>query len=148
MSEMPADDPNSHSASIEVAVPADRAFEFLADGMKQTHWALGSWDRRDLGGGLYSGTSLFDGGELFIRLHGYRDLLLVDYEVGEQPDELRRLVEARIVPGETLDRGADRCVVTITIWRPAGVSADVWARIYHAFNVEVYMIRGRLELDF
>ena len=48
---MPADDPNAHIASIEVAAPADVAFAYMADGMNQSHWALGSWDRSDEGDG-------------------------------------------------------------------------------------------------
>src|SRR3954451_13975894 len=101
---MPADDPNAHIASIEVAAPADAAFAFMADGMAQTTWALGSWDRRDEGDGVVSGVSLFDGKRLYIRLESDPRLRLVDYFTGAGAGELTRLVQARIIPGEDLGR--------------------------------------------
>ena len=65
---MPVDDANAHSASTAVNVSADVAFTFLADGMNQSYWALGSLERRALGDDLYVGTSMFDGQELYVRL--------------------------------------------------------------------------------
>lgn len=141
---MPTDDPNAHAASIEVPVDAGRALAFLADGMAQTHWALGSWDRRDLGGGLFVGTSLFDGTELYVRLEAHHELLLVDYSIGPDPADLRRLVEARVVPGDVLGRDPGVCVITLTVWRSTAFTPEAWARTYHAFKTEVHLIRGRL----
>ena len=37
----------SDSASVVIAAGADTAFEFVASGMNQTYWALGSWARVD-----------------------------------------------------------------------------------------------------
>ena len=65
---MPVDDANAHSASIAVHVAADVAYAFLADGLNQSYWALGSLERRALGDDLYLGTSMFDGKELYVRL--------------------------------------------------------------------------------
>jgi hypothetical protein len=135
-------------ASVELAVPAERAFAYLADGMKQGEWALGSWNRRDLGDGLFSGTSLFDGSELLIRLTGHPEHLLVEYEVGESADALRPLVWARVVPGLVLGLGEARCVATLAAWRTAGEPDELWERLGHAFATEVHMIKGRLELGF
>ena len=101
---MPADDPNAHSASIEVGVPAEAAFAFMADGMKQNHWALGSVNRRELGGNLFVGQSSFDGTDLYVRIDGYPELLLVDDSTGATPDELIPSVEARVRRGEWLGR--------------------------------------------
>ena len=57
-----------HSASTEVAVPAETAFAYLSDGIKQGEWTLGSWGRERIGEGLFRGASLFDGGETFVRI--------------------------------------------------------------------------------
>ena len=142
---MPPDDPNAHIASIEVAAPADAAFAYMADGMNQSHWALGSWDRRDEGGGMSSGVSLFDGTRLYVRLETDERLRLVDYAIGPDAGSLRRLVQARIVPGEELGRDPRTSVVTLVVWRHSGQTAEAWARTYHAFHTEVHLIKARIE---
>ncbi|HEY8581547.1 MAG TPA: hypothetical protein VIL49_01320 [Capillimicrobium sp.] len=142
---MPPDDPHAHIASIDVAAPADQAYAFMADGMAQTYWALGSWDRRDEGDGLFSGTSLFDGRRLYVRLDGDPARRLVDYRVGHSPDELRHCVQARVMPGEELGLGPDACIVTLVAWRLPEQDAEGWALIHHAFKTEVHLIRARIE---
>ena len=142
---MPADDPNAHIASIEVAAPADVAFAYMADGMNQSHWALGSWDRRDEGDGLTSGISLFDGKRLYVRLATDARLRLVDYSTGAEPDALRQLVQARIVEGAELGRDPGTSVVTLVVWRHASQTPESWARTYHAFRTEVHLIKARVE---
>jgi hypothetical protein len=138
----------AHIASVEVAVPANAAFEYLADGMKQGEWALGSWNRRVVGDGLFAGTSLFDGRELLIRLIGHPELLLVEYQVGRSADALAPLVWARVVPGPTVGLADNRCVISLVIWRSAADSAEAWELLGHTFPTELQMIKGRLELGF
>ena len=142
---MPADDPNAHIASIEVAAPADAAFAFMADGMAQTYWALGSWDRREEGEGLFSGISLFDVNRLYVRLDSDPVRRLVDYRVGPAPDELRHRVQARVIPGSELGRDSDRSVITLITWRSTSATNESWARTYHAFRTEVHLIKARVE---
>jgi hypothetical protein len=141
-------DPFAHSASIEVAVDARTAFDFMASGKMQTYWTLGSWDRVDLGDGLFSGTSLWDASTLYVRLEPHPELLLVDYRVGKDPDDLRRLTQARIVPGAELGRDPDSCVITLTTWRGAAHNDASWARTHHAYKTEMHLIKGRLENEF
>jgi hypothetical protein len=145
---MPADDLHSHSASIEVAVDPQTAFEYMASGMNQSRWALGSWERADHGDGLFSGTSLWDASTLYVRLEPHPELLLVDYQVGKDPGELRRLTQARIIPGEVLGRDPQSCVITLTTWRGAAHSDASWTRTYHAYKTEMHLIKGRLENEF
>jgi hypothetical protein len=142
---MPVDDPNAHSASIEVAVPAEAAFAFMADGMKQTHWALGSVNRRPLGDNLFVGESSFDGAELYVKIASYPDLLLVDYSTGPSPDELTPAVEARIRRGEWLGRDPSVSVITLTLWKWADASDEKWRLHYHLWQTEMHLIRGAIE---
>ena len=142
---MPVDDANAHSASIAVDVSADVAFAFLADGMNQSYWALGSLERRALGDDLYVGTSMFDGQELYVRLRPNAELRLVDYFLGADPDSLQHLVESRVIPGEELGRAPGTCVVTNTHWRPEDMDADEWTLTYYLWKTEVYLIKGHLE---
>jgi hypothetical protein len=140
-------DPNAICASSEVKVPAATAFEFMADGMKQDHWALGSMGREDLGGGLFRGKSSFDGADLYVRLDSDRDRLLVDYAVGDSADDLLPHVEARIRPGSWigLADGDDACVVTLTIWRWPGAEQDDWEFHEHLWRTEIRLIKGAIE---
>ena len=139
---------HAHEASIEIDVPAASAFAYLADGMKQGEWALGSWNRRPAEGGVFAGNSLFDGSELTIKLTAHADLLLVVYDVGRSADALSPLVWGRVVPGPVVGLGEDRCVVTLTIWRAPGMGDDIWELMAHTFATELHMIKGRLELGF
>lgn len=138
----------AHCVSTVIDVEPDAAFAYLSDGMNQSHWALGSWNRREVGNGVYAGTSLFDGSELFIRLSPRSDLMIVDFETGPSPDALRHSVEARVIAGETLGRGSDTCVVTLTIWRAEGIDDATWDLLGHSFATEIQMIKGRLERRF
>jgi hypothetical protein len=143
---MPRDDPNSHTASAHVNVPADKAFAFLADGMNQTYWALFSMEREALGQDTFVGTSIFDGTKEYVRLRPNAELLLVDYFCGyESPDNLSQAVESRVIPGNELGRGEDTCVITNTIWRSAGIDDESWGLIYHVWKTELYIIKGKLE---
>jgi hypothetical protein len=140
-------DPNAICASSEVKVPAATAFEFMADGMKQDHWALGSMGREDLGGGLFRGKSSFDGTDLYVRLDSDRDRLLVDYSVGDTAEKLLPHVEARIRPGSWigLADGDAACVVTLTIWRWPGAEQDEWEFTEHLWRTEIRLIKGAIE---
>jgi hypothetical protein len=142
---MSAVDPNAICASAEVAVPAETAFAFMADGLKQDHWALGSMGREDLGDGLFRGKSSFDGADLYVRLESYSELLLVDYATGPSPEELVPHVEARIRPGSWLGRDDAVSVVTLTIWRWAEADAEEWEFHLHLWRTELRLIKGAIE---
>ena len=116
--------------------------------MKQGEWALGSWNRRRVGDGLFAGTSLFDGRELLIRLEANAKLMLVEYHVGRSADALAPLVWGRIVPGPVVGLGEDRCILTLVVWRSAGEAPESWDLLGHTFPTEVQMVKGRLELGF
>ena len=131
-----------------VAVEGEEAFEFLEDGMNQRFWALGSWDRREVGDGVFVGTSLFDGTELYVRVIPRCDLLLVDFETGESPASLAHEVEARVVPGPTLGHPEGTCLVVLTVFRGASIDDASWEQAWHMFETEIQMLKGRLETTF
>jgi hypothetical protein len=62
-----------HGSTIVVDVPAETAFAYLSDGLKQSDWALGSMQCEQIGEQLFRGTSLFDGGETFVRITADED---------------------------------------------------------------------------
>ncbi len=142
---MPANDPNAHQASIEVAVPAETAFEFMGDGMKQNHWALGSVNRKPLGDNLFVGQSSFDGSDLYVKLKSDPEWLIVDYLIGESPETVQPAVEARIRRGESLGRSDSASVITLTLWRWPFADQDEWEMHYHLWKTEMHMIKGAIE---
>lgn len=142
---MPPNDPNSHCASIEVAVPADQAFAFMADGMKQNHWALGSMNRRQLGDSLFVGQSSFDGSDLYVKIESDPKLLLVDYLLGDSADVTVPAVEARVRRGEWLGRNPSVSVITMTVWKWPGATQEEWEMHYHLWKTEMHLIKGAIE---
>ena len=137
-----------HAASAEVAVPAGEAFAYLADGLKQSDWALGSWQREQIGERLFRGVSLFDGSDTFVCITSDPAALLVDYEVGPALERMLRVNAARVVPGPVLGRPEGTCVVTLMKWRTASQGDPEWRRACVTFDTEIHMIKGRLELGF
>jgi len=141
---VPPDDPNAHSASIEVPVSAEAAFAFMSDGLKQDHWALGSLNRRALGDNLFVGQSSFDGADLYVKIQSYAELLLVDYLTGHDPNRLLPAVEARIRRGEWLGRDPSVSVITLTLWKWASATDEDWRLHYHLWRTEMHLIKGAL----
>ena len=137
-----------HAASIEVSVPADAAFAYLSDGLKQGDWTLGSWNREQIGERLFKGTSLFTGAETFVRITAHPQHLLVDYDVGPALDQMLRLNSARAVPGPLVGRAEGTCVIALTKWRLPDEDDAQWRRGCATFDTEIHMIKGRLELGF
>lgn len=140
-------DPFAHSASIEVGVASRTAFDFMASGSMQTYWTLGSWDRVDLGDGLFSGVSLWDGSTLYVRPEPHPELLIVDYWVGADREAMLKVNSARVRGLEELGGPADRCVITLNSWRSAKATDAAWERGAHVYKTEMHLVKGRLEND-
>jgi hypothetical protein len=134
-----------HTATAEVAVEARTAFNFMADGIKQGRWALGSWERREAKKGLFVGTSLFDGKETWVRISADPERLLVDYLVGRSPEALLPRNSARIVPGPATKRSEKKCLVTLMTWRLADMTDEAWEQLCVTHETELFMIKGLLE---
>jgi hypothetical protein len=131
------------AATAEIAVPAEAAFEYLADGIRQGEWTLGCWDRERVSLDLFRGRSLYDGAESFVRVLPDPERLLVDFEVGGSPDALVPRISARVRP-----RGDGACVVTLMAWRGPGQDEASWRRTCELHRAEIHLIKGRLELGF
>jgi hypothetical protein len=134
-----------HTGSIEINCEAMMALDYVADGIKQGEWALGSIDRREIGDGLFEGTSMFGAGTEYIRIRVDRDNHVVYYDVGHSLDDLRTLNVIRVVPGSTLGVAEDNCIVTLLSWRPEGTPDEAWARNSVSHETEMYIIKARLE---
>ena len=144
---MPTADPLDvfHAASALVRAPAAEAYAYVADGLRQSQWAFGSWEREEVGDGLFRGRSLFDDAVTYVRLEPHPSLMLVDYHVGPAPDRLLRVNAARVVAGPLLGHPSDTCVVSLMKWRTGGQTDEEWRQAVATFDVEIMVIRRRLE---
>jgi hypothetical protein len=142
---MDFDDQHCHTASTLVDRPAEVAFAFMSDGLKQTRWALGSWDRRKVGTDLFVGTSLFTGKETYVRLAVDAANFVVLYHVGPSPEALQPRNMARVVPGPAIGRDPGCCVVTLMTWRAADAPDERWRLTCVSHKTEMYMIRHLIE---
>ncbi len=134
-----------HTGSIEIQCDASTAIAYVADGIKQGEWALGSIDRREIGEGLFEGTSIFGAGTEYIRIRVDDDNQVVYYDVGHSLDDMRTLNVIRVVPGSVLGGEAQSCVMTLLSWRVQGTPDEAWARNCVSHETEMYIIKARLE---
>ncbi len=105
---------------------------------------MGCWNTRAAGPDLFVGNSLFDGSEGYVRIVVDRALLNVDYHVGPAPDRLAHMNTARVIPGASLGRDPDGCVVTLLAWRPATMRDADWQRIRITHEAEMLLIQSWL----
>ncbi len=139
------DDLYCHTTSIEVAATPEAAFGWMADGIRQGEWALGSLDREQIGDGLFRGVSWFDDGDTYVRITADRERLLIHYEVGRKPDGLLPRTIARVVPAETSGVDDGRCVVTLMVWRDRSLPEERWRQQCIVHKAEMYRIRHLIE---
>jgi hypothetical protein len=135
----------AHSVSSLCSAPARHAFAYLADPVRLGEWALGCWGAVASGAGIVKGTSLFDGTDTFARPLPDDGNLLVDYEVGDDPQRLVRRITARVVPGDVLGEPPSRSLVVLTGWRAGWMDDERWRQLVVAHEAEVLLLRHRIE---
>ena len=142
---MNSSDSLSYSVSLEVSVPAKRAFAYLADPTMLGRWALGCFETKPAAEeGLFKGTSLFDGLETWFRIETDENRLLIDYLVGGPEEQLPR-ISTRVIPGPHYGRDRERCIVTMTAWRTTDMSDMRWQRLRASHDAEIFLIQAQLE---
>ena len=126
-------------------VGADVAYGFLADPQALGTWALGCWDAEPVGEDEVRGRSLFDGSETVVRLARAPDRRLVDFAVGGPGEALVPRISARVTPGEALGRSPEQCLVTLVAYRTAEMTPERWKRLRETHDVEVRLLKTRIE---
>lgn len=138
-------DAMTHTVSIELAAPADRAFAFMADPSKLDRWSFGTWKTVLHDGGLIEGRAIFDGAVTWVRIDADAGRGVIDYHLGKDRSALTPRIMARIVPGNRLDMGLDACVLTLVAWRTRGMSDERWRRLVASHEFEVFLIKSLIE---
>ena len=79
----------SHITSIVVKKAAEEVFAIMADPAKLHRWSFGTWETEIAGDGLVTGTSIFDGGKILVRIDADAGRLSIDYQLGSRPEPSR-----------------------------------------------------------
>ena len=135
----------SHITSAIVKQSADEVFAFMADPAKLNRWSFGTWKTEIASDGLVTGTSMFDGGEILVRIDADGERLSIDYKLGADPAKLVPRITVRVVPGVNLGITASHCVLTFIAWRAATMDDDRWRRLTASHEFEVVLIKNLIE---
>ena len=134
-----------HTATLPISAPAQEAFEFLTDSEMMGQWAFGAWGLKPAGNDTFIGKSLYEDLEVYCRLNANRDLLQMDYEVGDDPAHLVPRIISRVIPGEHIGRDAGSCLLSMISWRSAAVSDERWRLTCASHEAEIFRIRHLIE---
>ncbi|MEJ8566129.1 hypothetical protein [Elongatibacter sediminis] len=142
---MDISDAYCHTCSCVVEAPAQVAFDYMSDGIRQGEWTFGSWDRRQVDEHLFSGRSMFDDKETFIRIDADLESGVIRYAIGDDPKNLLSRNMARIVAGRDLGWPGERCLVTLMAWRAEFMSDDRWKQLCVSHETQMFIIKARIE---
>ena len=137
----------SHITSIVVKREAEKVFAFMADEEKLHRWSFGTWKTEIAKDGLVTGTSIFDGSKLLVRIDADSTRLLIDYLIGTDPAKLVPRINVRVVPGDRLGLESASCVLTFIAWRAAAMDDDRWRRLTASHEFEAVLIKNLIEND-
>lgn len=135
----------SHITSIAIARSAADVFAFMSDPQKLNRWSFGTWETDIAADGLVTGTSMFDGGKILVRIDADVERLSIDYHLGADPLKLVPRINVRVVPGPNLGLDGGTCVLTFIAWRAATMDDDRWRRLTASHEFEVVLIKSLLE---
>jgi hypothetical protein len=125
-----------------VAAPARVAFDYLADGSKIGDWALGALEAKRVGT-----SDLFqsEAHGIAFRVDADTRRLVIDYHVGGSANDLVMRIATRVIPGESMGRGAGTCLVSMAAWRPKSFDDRRWSRLKAFHDAEIHLIREKIE---
>ena len=135
----------SHIASIVVRKEAAAVFAFMADPAKLDRWSFGTWQTEIAADGLVSGTSIFDGAKILLRIDADATRHAIDYRLGLDPAKLVPRITVRIVPGANLGFDSGHCVLSFIAWRSASMDDDRWRKLTASHEFEAVLIKNLIE---
>ena len=135
----------SHIASIEIKRPAADVFAIMADPAKLHRWSFGTWETEIADDGIVTGTSIFDGAKMLVRIDADPTRRLIDYWLGPERGKLVPRIAVQVVPGEHLGIGGEACILTFIAWRAATMDDDRWRRLTTSHEFEAVLLKGLIE---
>lgn len=138
-------DGQSHITSITIERTAAEVFDFMADPAKLHRWSFGTWATEIAPDGLVTGSSIFDGAKILVRIDADRRKLSIDYQLGSDAANLVPRILVRVVPGPHLGLDGEQCVLTFIAWRAAAMDDDRWRRLTASHEFEAVLIKNLIE---
>lgn len=134
-----------HIASIEIEAKADDAFAFMADARNISQWALGAWTTLEATETSSCGASLIDSALCYIRLEADPQARVVHFHTGGSWAELTKVIICRIKDNDSRRATTPSCLLSIEAKRPADMSAPRWRQLKAAHEVEIFILKNRIE---
>ncbi|MEO1248280.1 MAG: hypothetical protein AAFW76_00430 [Pseudomonadota bacterium] len=134
-----------HIATVVIDRPADVVFAFMADGEQLSRWSFGTWETDIAPDGLITGTSLFDGSVIYVRIDPDRDRLTIDYRLGREPVNLVPRIAARVSAGPDMGLEDGQSVLSLMAWRAAGMDDHRWRKLKASHELEILLIKDLIE---
>ncbi len=135
----------SDTAHIRIHCPPDQLFDFMSDPARLDLWSFGTWQTEIAADGLVRGTSLFNGGQICLRIVADQKTGLVDYLLGKEPDRLARRIFARILPASDSGGPADAADLLLVALRSRDMEDARWEDLKALHAVEVRLIKQLIE---
>jgi hypothetical protein len=135
----------SHITSIVVKKAADAVFAVMADPTKLHRWSFGTWETEIAADGLVTGTSMFDGAKILVRIDADAGRLSINYRLGADASRLVPRINVRVVPGPHVGLDGESCVLTFIAWRAATMDDDRWRRLTASHEFEVVLLKNLIE---
>ena len=136
----------SHITSIVVERPARQVFAFMADPAKLHRWSFGTWETEIADDGLVTGTSIFDGARILVRIDADRgatvDRLQARQRSGKRWCRASRCGSCRARISGSMP---EHCVLTFIAWRAAAMDDDRWRRLTASHEFEVVLLKNLIE---
>lgn len=134
-----------HITAATIARDAGAVLAYLGDAANLDQWSFGTWSTEIGSDGLVRGTSLFDGGETFVRIETDAKHGIIHYFLGAEPERLLPRILVRVIPGHALELDPGHCVASMMAWRTAGMDDERWRRLVACHECEILLVKSLLE---
>ncbi|MFQ5661504.1 MAG: hypothetical protein ACE5GZ_13870 [Gammaproteobacteria bacterium] len=136
-----------HTCTCKVAAPAEEAFAYMSDGMKQGEWTFGSWNRKQVGENMFIGTSMFDNKDTYIKIDADPVRFIICYHIGPDPEHLQARNMVRVVSGPDIGQDPGLCLVTLLAWRSSFMNDARWKQLCVSHETQMFIIKSRIEAN-
>ncbi len=136
---------DTDTVSVVIDARAKEVFDFMADAGKLTLWSFGTWKIAHRDDGLIEGRALANDAAILLRIDPDPARLLIDYHLGDTPDDMQPRIYARIVPGAVSGQPDDAAVLILTALRDGAMDDARWARMCRAHAFELDTIKALIE---
>ena len=132
------------TAFVRVKRSADEVFAFMADPANLSLWSFGTWQTEIDDTGLVRGTSIKDGGVIYVRIEAHPEQRLIDYHLGATPDTLSPRIYGRVTSEGVFGDGQG-AGLSLTVLRVAEMDDARWHSLTATHRVELDIVKSALE---